>query len=69
MAQEKKAEAPVLPEVRQCQDPDNWQYGCVAVKSNLPGLAWGVFSPTNGGHWEESDDTVGAWPVVSAPVG
>jgi hypothetical protein len=48
------------PEVRQCTDPEDSQYGAVAVKSNLPGLDWGVMNPANGGHWA-TDEEVADW--------
>jgi hypothetical protein len=60
-----KASAPAPNEVRQCQDQGTPQYGAVAVRSSLPAFAWGVFHPTNGGHWETNDDLVGDWKVIS----
>jgi hypothetical protein len=69
------ADAPVLvetptppkpiPEVRQCVDQEHWQFGSVAVKSSVPGLTWGIFSPANGGHWGE-DEEVKDWKVLNA---
>lgn len=48
------------PEVRQCQDPEHWQFGSVAVKGQNN---WGVMSPGNGGHWAD-DDEVKDWKVM-----
>jgi hypothetical protein len=50
-----------LPEVRQCQDTDNWQYGAVAVAAGAN--RWGVMTPVNGGHWAD-DDEVESWARV-----
>jgi hypothetical protein len=54
-----------MPEVRQCQDPASPFYGCVAVKSGVPTLAWGVFNPKNGGHWDNDDSIVKDWKVMA----
>ena len=56
--------APTPPEVRQCQNPEDTQFGSVAVKSAVPGFAWGVFNPANGGHWETNDEVVRSWKVL-----
>jgi hypothetical protein len=53
------------PEVRQCQDTESQYYGYVAVKSDVPQFAWGVFSPTIGGHWEIDDSIVGSWAMMA----
>ena len=49
------------PEVRQCQDPEHWQFGSVAVRAGEN--RWGVMSPTNGGHWAD-DGEVADWKVL-----
>lgn len=51
-----------LPEVRQCQDAANWQFGCVAVKGQV---AWGVMNHKSGGHWAPLDDAdIATWKVL-----
>ena len=50
-----------LPEVRQCQDAENFLYGSVAVKGDGE---WGVMHPVNGGHWA-TDEQVSDWPVLT----
>jgi hypothetical protein len=57
--------APAPPQVRQCQDSTDPNYGCVAVKSAVPGWAWGVFNPASGGHWEPTDAVVDSWKVIT----
>lgn len=52
------------PEVRQCADPDDPQFGSVAVRTTHPG-PWGVMSPANGGH-HTTDDEVKDWPAMIA---
>lgn len=52
------------PEARQCLNLNDANYGAVAVKSGVPGFAWGVFHPANGGHWEASDDAVETWKLM-----
>jgi hypothetical protein len=37
-----------LPEVRQCTNTDNPQFGATAVNA---GNRWGVMHPQHGGHW------------------
>lgn len=53
------------PQVRQCTDPADPQFGAVAVTAAVPGWAWGVFNPVNGGHWETNDSIVGAWTLMT----
>lgn len=50
-----------IPEARQCQDQEHWQFGSVAVAAGRN--RWGVMSPDNGGHWAD-DDEVKDWKVV-----
>jgi hypothetical protein len=54
------AKAKALPEVRQCTNEEDPQYGSVAVKAGAN--RWGVMNPSNGGHWSE-DDEVKDWTV------
>jgi hypothetical protein len=64
-------ELPPVPEVRQCQDPEDSNYGCAAVKSAVPFGAWMVANPgvvninSAGGHWEVDDKVVENWEVLS----
>ena len=53
------------PEVRQCQDTTDPQFGAVAIKSDLIGIAWGVFHPSRGGHWISNDAEVENWKVIA----
>lgn len=59
-----------LPEVRQCTDEEDRNFGCVAVKSKTPFGAWLVANPGTptinaaGGHWESDDVTVENWKVL-----
>ena len=55
------------PEVRQCQNPDDPQFGAVAVKSDRADYAWGVFHPRTGGHWDENNDAVQDWAPLTSP--
>jgi hypothetical protein len=57
--------SPAPPEVRQCRIAGDPNYGAVAVRSGVPQFAWGVFHPTNGGHWETSDTPVADWKVLA----
>lgn len=56
-----------VPEVRQCQDPENPSFGSVAVKSAVPFGNWLVANPgavsinSAGGHWETGDEAVASW--------
>lgn len=58
------------PEVRQCQDPEDRNFGCVAVKSSVPFGEWFVGNPgvngvtTCGGHWDQGEDIVKDWKVL-----
>jgi hypothetical protein len=56
---------PTPPEVRQCRDTSDVNFGCVAVATPHPNFAWGVFNPATGGHWESNDETVKTWKVVT----
>jgi hypothetical protein len=58
--------APALPEVRQCQDPDNHLFGATAVAGGPKG-SWGVMHPGIGGHWATPEE-VADWPVIQ-PAG
>lgn len=49
------------PEVRQCRDEDDPQYGSVAVAAGDD--RWGVMNPNSGGHWA-SDADVEDWNVL-----
>lgn len=51
-----------LPEVRQCQDAENFLYGASAVAAGAD--RWGVMHPTNGGHWA-TDAEVADWKVLA----
>lgn len=62
MATAKDKAQPSAPEVRQCTDPENAQFGSVAVSAGQD--RWGVMSPNNGGHWTV-DDEVKDWKVVT----
>jgi hypothetical protein len=55
------AAKPKVPEVRQCRNPDDAQFGAVAVSAG--GTRWGVMNPNNGGHWAE-DAEVADWTVL-----
>jgi hypothetical protein len=50
-----------LPEVRQCQDEENFMYGSAAVAAGEN--RWGVMNPNNGGHWA-TDDEVKDWKTL-----
>lgn len=56
-----------IPEVRQCRNEDDDQFGAVAVASG--NNRWGVMIPLDmatgrgGGHWA-SDDEVKDWTVL-----
>ena len=52
---------PTPPEVRQCQDDENYLFGASAVKGDGK---WGVMHPVNGGHWATESD-VAEWEVLS----
>ncbi|OBI98080.1 hypothetical protein [Mycobacterium sp. 1465703.0] len=63
--------APARPEVRQCTDPTDADFGSVAVRSDSPFGAWFVGRPSGagaGGHWETTDELVENWPVLKAPA-
>lgn len=63
---EKAAPKPI-PEVRQCQDQEDENFGAVAVKTDLPIGEWFVGRPSGrgaGGHWGE-DAEVADWKVLS----
>ena len=55
-----------IPEVRQCLDPNNADFGAVAVKAGEN--RWGVMNPgvvdpnRIGGHWT-NDNEVSTWDV------
>jgi hypothetical protein len=51
-----------VPEARQCQDPEDAQFGAVTVKAGED--RWGVMNPNNGGHWA-TDAEVDGWKVIS----
>lgn len=51
-----------LPEVRQCQDAEDFLYGATAVAAGAD--RWGVMHPVNGGHWS-SDAEVASWKVLA----
>lgn len=55
-----------IPEVRQCQDVNDDQYGSTAVAGwdRSAGL-WGVFHPSRGGHWAEPPE-VENWARIQA---
>lgn len=50
-----------IPETRQCQDEEHWQFGSVAVRAGED--RWGVMNPNNGGHWG-TDSEVKDWTAV-----
>lgn len=53
------------PEVRQCQDTTDPNYGAVAVQSGVNQFAWGVFHPVSGGHWDTNDEITKTWTVLT----
>jgi hypothetical protein len=58
-----------IPEVRQCTDDADPNFGCVAVKSAVPFGSWFVGNPglvnmnAAGGHWAQ-DAEVEGWAVL-----
>lgn len=63
---EPAAPPPPLPEVRQCQNPGDWQYGCTAVAGTKTMAGWWmVANPATGGHWADTD-AVKDWAVLAA---
>jgi hypothetical protein len=52
---------PQLPEVRQCQDKDNFLFGASAVAAGPD--RWGIMNPANGGHWGTDADVEG-WKTL-----
>jgi hypothetical protein len=61
-----EAPAPDLPAARQCTDPDDPLFGAVAVASAIPGVAWSVMTPANGGHHVGSDTEVADWAELKS---
>lgn len=57
------SKAKALPDVRQCTDPEDSQYGSTATKAGAN--RWLVANPENGGHWAV-DDEVEGWSVLKA---
>lgn len=58
---------PQIPEVRQCQDPESFMFGAIAVRSGVPGQKWSVMTVANGGHHTPDEDEVKDWVVASFP--
>lgn len=56
----------MTPEVRQCLDDHDPQYGAVAVEAGDD--RWGVMSPVNGGHWA-TDEEVKDWERLGSQTG
>ena len=54
-----------LPAVYQCQDPTSIYYGAVAVASENPNWAFGVFHPLTGAAWFKSARTVQKWTLMT----
>lgn len=54
--------AKALPEVRQCTDPEDTQFGCTATKAGAN--HWLVANPEHGGHWA-GDEEVKGWAAVN----
>ena len=52
----------MAPKVRQCQDPEHWQFGSVAVQAGEN--RWGAMNPQHGGHWA-TDEEVKDWKDLS----
>jgi hypothetical protein len=65
MASRETADAPGLPQVKQCNTIGDWQYGSVAVAAGPN--RWGVMTPDNGGHWA-TDADVKDWDVATSPT-
>lgn len=72
---------PPLPQVRQCNDPNDMEYGSVAVAAAFGDYAWFVgrpgFGGRAGGYWVPADSTQdkaiqtwapGTFPEYSPPA-
>lgn len=52
------------PEIRQCQDPEHWQFGSTATAGDGAQQGkWLVGNPATGAHWAD-DDEVKDWKVM-----
>jgi hypothetical protein len=65
MAAKRKADAPVLPEVKQCNTIGDRQFGATATAAGPN--RWMVANPTNGGHWA-TDADVADWDAATSPT-